>query len=190
MTELIDRGLFLLLGLAIGFILGRMTRSLVRVEKGIHHVEQIVERERDEGGFMQINRIITDLLYLLILGITLFGVVRAEKALNEAERAVDALAVKTAEDEVTRCQAGKDTREALRGIVDAIYTLATGNLQRSKDDPPLTDEEVLRYNAYIDRVNEFREDTYALIKPSELCAPHVDDDKIKPPTPPFPHVTN
>jgi len=182
MTDLIDRGLFLVIGLGLGFILGRMTRSQLRIEKGLSHVEQLVEKDRNENGFMEI-RYVKDVLYILVLIITLMGVVRAESALDAARDRAEA-------DEQARCEAGVANRDALRGIVEAVYTLATGSVERRKNDPPLTDEEVVRYNAYIDRVNLFRKETYDLIRPSEVCAPYVEDDDVDPPTPPFPHVTN
>lgn len=174
-ADLIDRGVFLIIGLGIGFILGRMTRSQIRIEKGITHVEKIVEekRYRDEGGFMQINRVITDLLYLLLLAITIFGVVRAETAIVRAERNAQ-------EDVVQRCQAGTDVRNVQRAIVDAVWTLGAGETIRDKDAPPQTPAEKANTAAFLARLGRFREGLYDHIKPSEQCAPYVDDDNVEP----------
>lgn len=90
------------------------------------------------------------------------------------------------EDLKKRCIAGVDTRNANRAIVEAVYGLAVGSIQRDPDAPPLTKEEVKQYNTYIARVNRFREQTYKLIKPSASCARFVKDDNIIPPTPPTP----
>lgn len=92
----------------------------------------------------------------------------------------------SAEDERKRCESGVDTRNVQRQTVEAIYGLATGAAQRDANSPPLSRAEVRQYNAYIERVNAFRSNTYKLIKPSELCAKYVDDDKVEPPTPPMP----
>lgn len=89
-------------------------------------------------------------------------------------------------DEKARCEAGVDSRNAQRSIVEAVYQLATGTVQRDADSPPLTKEELKQYNAYIVRVNAFRENTYKLIKPSKGCAKYVSDDAVEPPTPPMP----
>lgn len=93
-----------------------------------------------------------------------------------------------AQDEIERCQAGVDSRDVQRKTVEAVYNLATGSIARNADDPPLTERELEQYNAYIDRVNNFREDMYAQIKPSKQCAPYVKDDHVKPPTPPTPPI--
>lgn len=89
-------------------------------------------------------------------------------------------------DEIARCQSGEDSRNVQRDLVDAIYNLAVGSIARDVEDPPLKPEEVKLYNAYIDRVNHFRSETYAKIHPSALCAPYVEDDDVKPPSPPTP----
>lgn len=91
-------------------------------------------------------------------------------------------------DERARCGSGVDVRNVQRATVDAIYTLATGSIQRDPDAPPLTEEERQQYNAYIRRVNDFRDNMYEKIKPSEQCAPYVEDDNVKPPTPPTPPI--
>lgn len=93
-----------------------------------------------------------------------------------------------ARDDKARCLTGVDVRNVQRATVEAIYTLATGSIQRDADSPPLTKEELRQYNAYIDRVNGFRSDMYAQIKPSKLCAPFVEDDLVKPSTPPQPPI--
>ena len=85
----------------------------------------------------------------------------------------------------------QDEAERLRvelNITENIYNLAIGSIQRDNDSPPLSSQEVVLYNAYIDRVNKFRRTTYASIKPATICSPYVEDDVVKPPTPPQPHV--
>lgn len=90
------------------------------------------------------------------------------------------------QNDIERCLAGVDTRNVQRSIVEAVYDLATGAVQRDADSPPLTPDQIAQYNQYIGQVNAFRSDTYAMIKPSDFCKPYVDDDSVKPPTPPVP----
>lgn len=73
-------------------------------------------------------------------------------------------------------------------MVEAIYNLATGTISRDPSAPPLTAAELAQYNSYIERVNNFRSMMYKQIKPSEVCAPYVDDDNVQPPTPPTPPI--
>lgn len=91
-----------------------------------------------------------------------------------------------AADEKSRCEAGSDIREVQRQTVEAVYNLATGSIQRDANSPPLTDTELRQYNNYINNVNRFRSEMYRKIEPSEACAPFVEDDRVRPPTPPYP----
>lgn len=91
-------------------------------------------------------------------------------------------------DEEALCKSGENSRNVQRQTVEAIYGLATGSIQRDADSPPLTDLELRQYNHYINNVNAFRTTMYRKIKPSDLCAPYVDDDRVRPPTPPFPPI--
>lgn len=92
------------------------------------------------------------------------------------------------DDERERCEAGTDTRMVQRATVEAVYNLAVGSIQRGPAVNKLSKAEVQQYNEYIQRVNAFRENTYKLIRPSDLCAPYVKDDKVVPPTPPTPPI--
>lgn len=192
MSDLLERILLLLIGGGVGFILGFMTRSQMRIEKGLHHVEEIVEgRTRDEDGFMEM-RYIKDVLYLLVLAITLVGVWRAESALNKAEENII-----IAFDE--RCVAGQDSRDVQRALVDAIYKQFTDILP-DPDSPRndrLTDREVRLTNNYIDNANHFRRSLYRQIVPSEICVDveGVTDDNVRPKPIdglpwPYPRVSN
>lgn len=182
MTDLIDRALFLIIGLGIGFIFGFMTRSQIRIEKGIHHVERLVEKPRakDEGGFMYVNRIVTDALYLLLLAVTLFGVIRAETALNKVEKAQQAIKDSQQVALEDRCRAGTDSRNVQRGIVDAVWTLGASFTVRDKNAPPPTPAEKAQTKAFLGVLNDFRNSSYADIKPSEQCEPYVTDVDVKP----------
>lgn len=84
-----------------------------------------------------------------------------------------------------RCAAAVDSRNVQRATVEAVFNLAGGSFTRAPDDPPLTERERKQYNEYIDRVNDFRYNMYEQIKPSEECAPYVDDDNVRPSTPPI-----
>lgn len=123
------------------------------------------------------------IIYILLVGMVIF-VLRLDNRNDnqrEADRAADA-----AVSERDRCVAAVDTRDVLRATVEAIYNLATGVVQQDSDSAPLTAEQTTQYNAYIERLNLFREDMYAKIKPSKPCEKYVDDTDVKPATPPVP----
>lgn len=174
-TDLLERAILLGVGLFIGFVLGYIVRSLRIMEKEVHEVCEENRRlhEKGEGGFMQVNRVLTDLLYLLILAIVLFGVWRSQQALDAAKE-------QAKQNDISRCESGEDVRVVQRGIVDAIYSLALGFTVRDNDDPPRTEQEKEELTAYVSSLDNFRENTYDKIKPSELCAPFVEDDNVEP----------
>lgn len=80
-----------------------------------------------------------------------------------------------------RCQGGVDTRTALRSQAQAIYKL---NLSFIDPKRHYTKEEQKQIKPFIRRVTKFRDEQYALIKPSTACLPYVNDDRVKPPRTP------
>lgn len=160
----------LLIGGAIGYVLGVITMLLRDIKRKVDAVA--IPPKRDDQGFMQ-TRILKDVLYLLVLLITLAGLYQSNKARDQAED-------NSHDDEIARCVSGEDSRNVQRGIVDAIYSLALGFSVQDKDAPPLTPEEQQQLDAYISGLDAFRVNTYDKIKPSDLCAPYVHDDDVIP----------
>lgn len=171
---------------AVGCVIGYIIRLLQGIKKNGDETAEALRRDRGEDGFMRYP-LVADLLYFIVLLVVLAGAWRANEAAKDAKQAIENVADNAKQDEISRCQAGVDNRIVQRDTVDAIYDLATGFIQN--DGPRRSPEEVVLTNAYIDRVNAYRDDAYAKIKPSEACKPFVEDDEVTPPTPPFPHVT-
>lgn len=164
-------------GCFLGGVLGYLV-CIVRYMRNDLDELVVAEHEKNESGsarFLTFQNFAV-MSILLILGLSLFY----------AQRNSNDIQANYAADEKARCEAGVDTRTVQRDLVEAIYDLATSFIDRDQNAPPLTAEERIRYNAYVGRLNEFRESMYANIKPSELCAPYVSDDNVKPPTPSYP----
>lgn len=180
-----ERLTFFLLGCGVGLIFGYIVARLREIKDKEDTIEakvdDLLSKPRDEDGFMQ-NRIVADVMIGLVVVLTAYAAFVSQQTSNTLEDKVQ-------NDKITLCQSGTESRTVQRGLVDAIYELATGSLERPKGAKPLTKVEVEQYNAYIDRVNKFRSGMYAKIKPSKACAPYVEDDNVEPTTPPFPHIS-
>jgi hypothetical protein len=179
-----ERLTFFLLGCGVGLVFGYIVARLREIKDKEDTIEAKVDhlvRKKDEEGAIRFLSV-TGLGLLLVVLLTAYAAFVSGHTANEVEDKVQS-------DKVALCQSGTESRNVQRGLVEAIYNLATGSLERPKGAKPLTKIEVEQYNAYIDRVNKFRSDMYAQIKPSKACAPYVEDDHVEPPTPPFPHIS-
>lgn len=178
---------WLLLGMLAGFVLGYIVRSLREIKEELDEVRdlerEIVDHHPDkkEDGWAR-PRLVDDIALGVVILLVAFSAFLSQKASNDVEENYK-------QDTIARCVTGVEQRNVQRQTVDAIYNLAIGSIKRDKSQPPLTKQELILYNRYIDRVNAFREDLYSKIKPSPLCAPYVKDDVVKPPTPPQPPLT-
>lgn len=177
--DLLERIFFLVVGGCLGYILARIVDQLRELRERVDQVEKH-DRQRNEDGFMR-RPFVADLAYLFALSLILIG-------LYLQYLQSESLAENYEQDRIARCQAGVENRNVQRQTVDAVYSLASGVIERNENDPPLTQEETMRVNAYIERVNAFRDNMYDKIKPSEECAPYVNDDNVRPPTPPLPPI--
>lgn len=85
--DLSDRLSWLLLGMAIGFVLGVIVTRLRVIEKKVDVVgDHIKKHTNDERGFMR-HPVVADVLYFLVLLIVVWGAFSAQKATNEAQSA-------------------------------------------------------------------------------------------------------
>lgn len=178
--EFADRLGWWLFGCAVGFILGYIVRYLREIKEEVHEVDELVKKIDKEGGFVRYPYV-ADVMLIVVVLVTVWAAFLSQKASNDVRENYE-------QDQVARCKAGADYREVQRDLVEQIYILATGSIQRDADSPPLTDYELGQYNAYIDRVNNFRTEMYKKIHPSSECASFVEDDNVKPPTPPVAHI--
>lgn len=191
--EYTDRFLWLSLGGGIGFVLGYIVRSLreikeevdeiVEIERRIRHDDQIPPKDSSDRSSQGSSwELASRIALFIVVAVTVWAAFVSQKASND-------VAENYRKELIARCEAGKDVRVVQRQTVDAIYTLATGALYRDTEAPPMTDIEIRQTNDYIAKVNEFRESMYRKIKPSPSCKGFVNDDNVKPPTPPYPPIT-
>jgi hypothetical protein len=193
--DLAERVFVFLIGCGVGFVLGYIVAHLRTIERKLdrvdHHVlhhevivseDEVKVKSKDEKGVLSWSWLtFTNVAMSLMLILVAYAAFSAQAALNAVEK-------NTQSDFVAVCQAGAEIREVQRQTVDAIYQLATQSLERPPGSKPLTDVELQQYNAYIDRVNFFREDMYKKIAPTDVCEPYVTDENVVPPTPSFPHI--
>lgn len=177
-----ERASWLLLGMALGFVLGFIVARLRSIEEKVNTMDEHVSRairKDNERGAVRLEWRTLALMFVVLL--TAYSAVLSQVASNKVQDAAK-------DDKVSLCQAGVSSRAVQRELVEAIYVLATGSLQRDREAPPLTEAEIRMYNAYIDRVNKFRKEMYQKIKPTKVCVPYVDDENIAPPSDPYPSI--
>lgn len=157
---------WLVLGMAVGFVLGYIVALLRDITEGVDEIDTIVKekrprRVRGEGGFMRIP-VLADVLYILALVIVVWGAFSAQKATNEVEATQNRL------EQVTSCNEDTLTRtvEALNERTQYTAAQATRNveLQRAQyqflaillEDPPPSDARISQsLRVYIDALGEF-----------------------------------
>jgi hypothetical protein len=188
----LEVAMYLGLGGAVGFVLGYIVRSLREIKEGVDEVkshdqkheiaEEVTKRVKGEGGFVRIPYV-QDVLMIFVITLVVYAAWSTQGVNNDLQQNYH-------DDKVARCEAGQLNRDVQRKTVDAVYNLAISVVsQPGKNDPPITKSELAKTNAYIDRVNEFRQNMYDQIKPSPECEPYVDDKNVDPPTTPQPHLT-
>lgn len=188
----IEQTVVFFVGCVIGFVMGVIYSHLKLIEKKLDVVdEHIIEYEskvdhlHDEKGawvmpkWLSFSNLALGFVVLLVA----WAAFASQRATNTVESDIES-------DRRELCVSGQDNRHVQRIMVEQIFQLATSSLVRNKDSPPLTAYEFQRYNAYIDRVNKFRESMYRQIKPTDICVDYVTDDDVRPPSPPFPPITN
>lgn len=99
-----DRLAYLMIGCAIGFILGYFVRALRDIKEELHEVDEIVKKqERGEAGFMRFPMVANAAL-ILVLGLSLWASFTTQKVNNELADTQDSLVQAQAQIErVTFC---------------------------------------------------------------------------------------
>ena len=86
-----DRLAYLMIGCAIGFILGYFVRALRDIKEELHEVDEIVKKqERGEAGFMRFPMVANAAL-ILVLGLSLWASFTTQKVNNELADTQDSL---------------------------------------------------------------------------------------------------
>ena len=173
---LTDRLLFIGIGIGVGLILTYITYLL----RGVHKrqdtmIQELKNKKKNDDGILE-RGWATAIALVFTLSLLFYSVYIGYANTQDIKE-------KAQEQFVNVCQAGETNRTVLREMVDAIYTLATVGIQEPKNDT-----QQARINAYIDRVNAFRNDMYDKIHPPKACEPYVSDDHVEPATPDIQHV--
>lgn len=135
-----DRFVYLLLGMAIGFVLGRLTRSLNRLEAEVDDIkeeldevdeiikEEWTERHRNQDGFIKPS-IPMGISLFIVIAVTVGAAFLSQKAANDAQNAQDALA------RVTACNSALLSKTIVALNERTTYTgaQATANVDLQKD---------------------------------------------------------
>ena len=177
--DLIERLITLAIGGFLGYVLARIVDYLRDIKEEVDEIYE-VECHKDEKGITRLRTVMMDSILLGVVLLVAWAAYSTNKANVALENDVE-------RDKIAICKASAEQRNIDRRLVDAVYELAVGVTGRSRSNPPVSLEELRRYNQYIDQVNAFRDRMYDLIGPSDICLPYVTDENVKPPTPPAPH---
>lgn len=91
-----DRLWFLLVGAAIGFVLGYITRALREIKEELHDVEEIVKRDRGERG-SALYSFVSNLSLVIALALTVYAAIVSQQASNDVRDTQDRMT------QVVRC---------------------------------------------------------------------------------------
>jgi len=142
----------------------------------------VIERKKNQHGRVDLGWFtFNHTAMLVVIAIVAYAAFASQQAVTTAK-------INTKQQLISVCHATQETRDVLRQTVDAIHTLSSSSTERPVGSPPFTDSEIVQFNLFIDRVNEFRSEMYDKIKPRTECVPYVHDDHIVPPTPDTPHL--
>ena len=174
-----ERFVLLVIAFVVGCVVGYLTRMLTEIKKEIKELPHTPSHPRDEAGYNRVQATNHVLLAIIVI-LTAFAAFKSQHAVNQIKQNAH-------ENIVSLCRSGTETRNTQRDLVEAIYKLATGAVQRNPGRR-LSAEEVTRINAYIRNASDFRDGMYKKIQPSDTCRPYVSDVGVRPPTEPFPYL--
>lgn len=179
MEETIDRIIFFCLGGGFGWILHVIVSTIRETKEEVTEVLKI-ERKRGEAGILQ-HRVAFNVAFSLMIVFVFYAAFNSYQVGNDLQD-------EQQEDFVSLCRSAEEIRDVQRNIVDAVYALAIGVVQREANDPPRTKDELTLANQFIAHTNEFRRQAYADIRPTDACIDYVNDDDVEPPTPDQPFL--
>lgn len=116
--DLSERVGWMLLGMAVGFILGYIVASLRDIKEEVEEIDDMVKHKlppRDERGFMRIP-LVADVLYFIVLLIVVWGSFSAQRAVNTAQEAQERI------EHVTECN-----RVYLGALLNAVEPRTTAS---------------------------------------------------------------
>lgn len=90
---LTERLTYLLIGLALGFLAGYITRTLQKIERKVDDVDRIV-KQRNEKGFMRVP-LLADAFMLMIFAIMVFATFQTQAVNNDVKSTQESQRVTT-----------------------------------------------------------------------------------------------
>lgn len=181
--DLDERVFYLILGLVIGFFIGRITKSLKHIDETVSEVDEIIKRDHeehshryDEDGYFkppsltQMTSQITShgLILFFVVGIVAYSAIVSQISSNTVQDQADANSENTRTiGAITNCTAKNlgDTLDAINSRT--IYSESVGQaslvqldaqkklIVSALEDPPLETNRVTRsLSIYLDSVNE------------------------------------
>jgi len=168
-----DRLVFLLLGCAIGFVLGRLDRRLRAMKEQMDEIDECVhecrKRIRNERGAMRMPSR-NNIALFLVVAMTLYAAVMSQLASNTSNDTSDRVITLQAEQKQNLDCTTQVLFDAIRALnerttysgaqADANIALVQGqlNLLLKIQDPNLTTEErQALFQIYVEQVQEFIE---------------------------------
>lgn len=158
MTERVSS---LLIGLAIGFVLGYFTRTLQKIERKVDAMDRMVKKQRNEEGFMRFP-LMADAMMIVILCVSVFASFQTQKVNNDLQETQKAQRIST---QCTQEYLAK-TILALNERTENTINTSEKNVELQKAqvaflrltliDPPLPDERIESgLRTYFESLTEF-----------------------------------
>lgn len=162
--ELGERIGWMLLGMAVGFVLGFIVARLREIKEEVHEIDTIVKesRKRNDRGFMRFP-LVADALYFLVLMIVVWGALAAQKAANQAEGTQECIKQFNARQGFALNNRDEAIKAGTQAEIDLWTTyndLYQAAKQRPKEIPALQEqlnEEIFEYRKKLERLQEVRE---------------------------------
>lgn len=124
-----DRVTYLILGMAVGFILGYITKALREIKEEIKQVDKTVKRQRNERGFMRFP-LVADAMLLVVLSITVYAAFSSQKVSNDVTDTQDLIS------RVTFCN-----QEYLADTISALNERTTYSTEQARANVKLQEEQ-------------------------------------------------
>ena len=180
MMGLDERLFYLLLGVAIGFIIGYITRMIQKIEKEV----SIIKKNREEGGFMR-KPILADAAILLTVLLTVFAAFQSNQASREvvenSERDQHVVScIVTSSTKLLNAVNERTSNSAAQGAANiALQEAQSAFIANALQEPPLepdrVEEALTIYFAAISDFVEIQSDTLD----TQSDNPYPTDDELQ-----------
>lgn len=163
MMGLDERATWLLLGCAIGFVLGYIVRSLRDIKEELDEVEDILKKpERGEKGFMRYP-IVADIMLILVVSITAWAAFASQQASNDVRHVSECATqynMRLGETLASRdkaIRAGADAEIRLWARYNKLYKIAKSNPSKIPVLQERLNEAINTYRKSLSEIQKTRE---------------------------------